>query len=67
MKMKHVELVSAFAHVVEHREMRRDLGFQPIRVEPERAVAGGHQARTGPSVAAREQRSVVAEGDEGIA
>jgi hypothetical protein len=59
-EMQHVELVAPFVQLVQHREMRREVGVERAGIEPDRLVAHGHERGPGPRLGAREQGHLVA-------
>jgi hypothetical protein len=66
MEMQDVELVLPSAHVVQLREMGREVGLERRRVEPDRLVTHRHERGLGPRLGGREQRHLVAELRQGI-
>jgi hypothetical protein len=59
-EVQHVEALRTATHLMQHRQMRREIGFQRRRIKPNRLVAHGYQGCTGFRLGAREQRDVVA-------
>ena len=49
-EMQHVELVRALAHLVQHREVRGDVGFERRRIEADRLIAHRREPRGGPRI-----------------
>ena len=65
-EMEHIELVGARADLVQHREMRGNVGLERVRIEPHCLLAHRDEARPRAGVAAREERHIVAELHERI-
>jgi hypothetical protein len=58
-EMKHVELVGALPHLLQHHRMMGQ-GIAHGRVEAQRHIAAGHQFGRGAGIGAGEQRDLVA-------
>src|SRR6185503_18276882 len=66
-EMENVESASELAHLVQHLQMRRLLGFERPRVEPEGLWACCHQLGLGTGIAGRKQHDLVTEVAQSIA
>lgn len=66
-EMDDVEFGRARADIVQHREMRRDIGLERRRIEAQRLLSCGNQLRTRDRIATGEQDHVVTKLDQGIA
>ena len=64
--MEDVELVPAAVHLVQHRQVRREVGLEFAGVQPDRLVAAGDQRRPGLGFGAGEEGDVVPEPDQGV-
>ena len=58
-EMQEIEFAPAQMKLVQHGEMRRHIGFQRRRIEPDGLIAHRHQCRPCLRLRAREQRHVV--------
>ena len=65
-EMQNVELVTPLVQLVQHREMGREVGLEPARIEPDRLVAHRDECAPGPRLGTREKRHLVAELDQGV-
>ena len=61
-----VELVAPLVHLVQHRQVRREVGLERAGIEPDGLVPHRHQRGAGPRLGAGEQRHLVAELDQGV-
>jgi hypothetical protein len=66
MEMQQVELVGAAAHVVQHRQVRGQIGFERMRVQPEGARTRRDQFGARAAVPAGEDRDLVSQIDQCI-
>ena len=65
-EVQHVEVVGAAPHLVQHRQMRGDVGLERRRVESYGLLAHRHEERRRLGFRAREQRDVVSLIHQGI-
>src|SRR6185437_1977147 len=61
MEVDDVELVRPSPHLVHHREMRREVGLERVRIEPDRLIPDGDERRPRLRVCAREEDHIVAQ------
>ena len=65
-EMDHVEVVGALQHLGQHDHMRRQIGLQRGRVQPDRLIPHRHQSRACLGVRRGEQGHVMPQIDEGV-
>ena len=58
-EVEDVEFVGALAHLMQHREMRGDVGLERAGIEPDGLLAHGNESRRRAGVSAGEQGDVV--------
>src|ERR1700686_5525892 len=66
MKVNHVELVCLSAQLVQHGEMRGEIGLQRARVETDRLIPDRNEIRSRSGISTGEQRHLVTDLDQRV-